>query len=83
MLLVLRGGRSMVPAHRRRTSAPRSRRDPQVAFRGVPPALLGASPALCRQCAPVPLGEGIKTTTLVHWSTNSPGFLAAWLVINH
>ncbi|SDO45785.1 CAAX protease self-immunity [Nakamurella panacisegetis] len=34
-------------------------------------------------CALVRLGKGIKTTMLVHWSTNSLGFLAAWLVIKH
>lgn len=110
----------------------------EVAFRGVLPALLGASPALRWRwgpvlgasllfglwhilpslgiahgnkavatalggdqlvatllavismiaagvllCALVRLGKGIKTTMLVHWSTNSLGFLAAWMVINH
>jgi membrane protease YdiL (CAAX protease family) len=110
----------------------------EVAFRGVLPALLGASPALRWRwwpvlgasflfglwhilpslgiatgnravadvlgrdqllatvlavvsmvaagvllCALVRLGKGIKTTMLVHWATNSLGFLAAWLVINH
>jgi membrane protease YdiL (CAAX protease family) len=34
-------------------------------------------------CALVRLGKGIKTTILVHWATNSLGFLAAWLVMNH
>ena len=34
-------------------------------------------------CALVRLGKGLKTSMLVHWATNSLGFLAAWLVINH
>lgn len=32
-------------------------------------------------CALARLGKGIKTTMLVHWATNSLGFVAAWLVM--
>jgi membrane protease YdiL (CAAX protease family) len=28
------------------------------------------------------LGKGIKTTMLLHWATNSLGFVAAWLIIH-
>ncbi len=33
-------------------------------------------------CLVAHLGRGIKTTMLLHWATNSLGFLAAWLVLN-
>lgn len=33
-------------------------------------------------CALVRLGKGIKTTILLHWATNSLGFLVAWLIIH-
>ncbi len=33
-------------------------------------------------CLVAHLGKGIKTTMLLHWATNSLGFLAAWLVLN-
>ena len=107
----------------------------EIAFRGVLPALMGASPAIRWRWGPVlgasalfglwhilpssaltngnaavremfggslvtsPLavvstcwcgvlmclarvGEGIKTTMLVHWATNSLGFFAAWFVLH-
>ena len=31
-------------------------------------------------CALARLGKGIKTTMLLHWATNSLGFVAAWIV---
>ena len=107
----------------------------EVAFRGVLPALMGASPAIRWRWKPVlgasllfglwhilpslgintgnkavaevlggsqlittllavasmvlagvllsalaRLGKGIKTTMLLHWATNSLGFVAAWLI---
>lgn len=33
-------------------------------------------------CALARLGKGIKTTMLVHWATNSLGFVAAWLIVH-
>jgi len=32
-------------------------------------------------CALARLGKGIKTTMLLHWATNSLGFVTAWLVM--
>jgi len=109
----------------------------EVAFRGVLPALMGASPAIrwrwwpvlgastlfglwhilpsigignanaavgdtlgnnvwvtttiavvamifagIAMCALARVGKGIKTTMLLHWATNSLGFLAAWLLLH-
>ena len=109
----------------------------EVAFRGVLPALMGASPAIrwrwipvlgasflfglwhilpsigidnanaavggalghnqaltttlavvsmtiagVAMCALAHLGKGIKTTMLLHWATNSLGFVAAWFVLH-
>ena len=31
-------------------------------------------------CALARLGKGIKTTMLLHWATNSLGFVTAWIV---
>ena len=33
-------------------------------------------------CALARLGKGVKTTMLLHWATNSLGFVAAWLVMH-
>jgi membrane protease YdiL (CAAX protease family) len=33
-------------------------------------------------CALARLGKGIKTTMLLHWATNSLGFVAAWLLMH-
>lgn len=33
-------------------------------------------------CALARLGKGVKTTMLLHWATNSLGFLAAWLIMH-
>ncbi|MGS0685874.1 CPBP family intramembrane glutamic endopeptidase [Nakamurella sp. GG22] len=42
-------------------------------------AMIVAGVALCLIAR---LGKGIKTTMLLHWATNSLGFLAAWLLLN-
>lgn len=33
-------------------------------------------------CALARLGKGVKTTMLLHWATNSLGFVAAWLIVH-
>lgn len=33
-------------------------------------------------CALARLGKGVKTTMLLHWATNSLGFVAAWLIMH-
>ncbi|WP_196073362.1 CPBP family intramembrane glutamic endopeptidase [Nakamurella alba] len=33
-------------------------------------------------CALTRLGKGVKTTMLLHWATNSLGFVAAWLILH-
>jgi membrane protease YdiL (CAAX protease family) len=33
-------------------------------------------------CGLARLGKGIKTTMLLHWATNSLGFVAAWLIVH-
>lgn len=43
-------------------------------------AVVGTMAAGVGMCAIARLGKGIKTTMLLHWATNSLGFLTAWLV---
>lgn len=44
-------------------------------------AVLSMVAAGVLMCALTRLGKGVKTTMLLHWSTNSLGFVAAWLII--
>jgi uncharacterized protein len=45
-------------------------------------AVLSMFAAGILMCALARLGKGIKTTMLLHWATNSLGFVAAWLVMH-
>ncbi|GGM16889.1 CPBP family intramembrane glutamic endopeptidase [Nakamurella endophytica] len=44
-------------------------------------AVLSMVAAGVLMCALARLGKGIKTTMLLHWATNSLGFVAAWLLL--
>ncbi len=44
-------------------------------------AVLSMTAAGVLMCLMARLGKGIKTTMLLHWATNSLGFLAAWLLL--
>ena len=44
-------------------------------------AVVSMTVAGVAMCALAHLGKGIKTTMLLHWATNSLGFLAAWLLL--
>lgn len=45
-------------------------------------AVLSMIAAGVLMCALARLGRGIKTTMLLHWATNSLGFVAAWLMLH-
>jgi membrane protease YdiL (CAAX protease family) len=44
-------------------------------------AVLSMIAAGVLMCALARLGKGVKTTMLLHWATNSLGFVAAWLIM--
>ena len=45
-------------------------------------AVISMTAAGILMCALARLGKGVKTTMLLHWATNSLGFVAAWLLVN-
>lgn len=45
-------------------------------------AVVSMTAAGILMCALARLGKGVKTTMLLHWATNSLGFVAAWLLVN-